>query len=212
MVDLENLRDMMLKFNVIYDVIDDKANLNRVDWETCQHLGESSVVYFADGDKFGYKKRKIMKTLALASYLTYIPYGELGYKYLKDTIKPMNVGEFRFNALKNALGEKFEKLSQEQVDYIKGFFYNFDKEELNLRDCRDSASFVIRIHQQLEAVATRDFLKFSAQSNELTFKLGDIRNENESINFREVLKDFNYKQELTDEEKEFVLKFVGLNK
>lgn len=129
-----------------------KATLlgNELDWEShmCEVFATTSAI-------LTYIQKSEIKSLIVASYLAYIPYGSIGYKAAKEIFKEMNVSltleEFRFEKFKIIMGDNLKDFSSEQVKYIKEFFLDFEKEILDITDIRHLAILFCRIHNEIEA-------------------------------------------------------------
>lgn len=204
-----NLYDKLLKFNIIYNAIDNKVCLNGIDWDTAVDNAKSSSLFYIGKLGLGYYEKLEVKFLVLASYLTYIPYGRLGYKFLEEM--NVNVAEYRYNKLTGIMGDDLLKLPDEQNKYIKDFFVNYNKEEIDLKDVREAVSLVIRGHNELEAISTLDCMKFKNKSSELIYMLSDLPKTIDKIKISEALKEHYFKQELTLEEKEYILKITKID-
>ena len=101
-----------------------------LDWQyhLCQVYATTSSI------KYTYIDNNEIRAIIAASYLTYIPYGSMGYKKAKEILKennyPLSLEEFRFEKFKNIMGDNLNDFSLEQINYLKEFFLNFEKEIL----------------------------------------------------------------------------------
>ena len=118
-------------------------------------LCESASNYYFGKNLFGREAKKDAAILLLLSYISYIPYGRVGYlateSYLKISKSPLSVAEFRLEKLKRAIGDSISLISDEEMAYVKDFFDNFQKDDIDLYSVMDVASLYCRIHWEIEA-------------------------------------------------------------
>lgn len=101
------------------------------------------------------EERKQTQCLAIAHYLTYIPYGEGGYEvaeaFLRAEGRYPDLAAFRFAKLSRILRECQLTLTEEEEAYVRGFFEGYRKDCYDLHDQRDVTALYCRAHAALEA-------------------------------------------------------------
>ena len=127
-----------------------KMTLNGGDLEWYAHLCENNAKYlFRKHNRTStYKDERELKMFIFAGYATYIPYGSVGYSAVKEM--GISIEEFRFLKFKEIMGSNLDGLTLEELDYIKSFFYEYEKEEIDTTKVKDVAIMFCRIHNEIE--------------------------------------------------------------
>jgi hypothetical protein len=136
---------------------DDKLTINGGDLGWAEHVCTVDASYFFEKKTpIGwYNSVRELKSFIFASYATYIPYGNLGYQKAKEILKEQNISlsleEFRFEKFKKIMDYNLDDLSVEEMEYIKSFFTEFEKEIIDVKSPKDVAIMWSRIHNEIES-------------------------------------------------------------
>ena len=132
-----------------------KVNANGGFLDSYHSLCETNLKYFFGKNMLGREIKQDAKLLALFSYMTYLPYGEVGYlaieSYLKISDSPLSVAEYRFERLKQALNDRASIISDGEMAFIRDFFVNFQKDDIDLYNVMEVTSLYCRIHGAIES-------------------------------------------------------------
>lgn len=189
------------------------------DLETFLTNCDANAKYYAGKTGMGYKTKKTAQFLTFADYLTYVPYGSEGYKKLEEILKAQGMGQsvanFRFEKLKTIMGDDLTNLPKEQIDYIRNFFLNYNKDTVNSKDIAEVTALICRVHHEVEAnygnPGYTDVLTIKNHLNEICYKIGDLGKEKDTIESEEFLKTIN-KPSLGKEDIEHIQDVSGLEK
>ncbi len=116
-------------------------------------IADSDIYYVACMLKLA--DRYCIRTLVFADYLTYIPYGELGYTKFDCIVKDAgfySVGEWRYKRFLKILGDNINSVSSDVLKKIEKFFEDYESDEVHLEDSSDIARAVCRIRHSFEAL------------------------------------------------------------
>ena len=115
---------------------------------------DTSVSYIYDYSFCDDETLSEAKFFVMADYLTYIPYGSVGYAAFEEMLKAvrpdMSVAEYRFEWLKRQIG-RLEELNEGQLGYVRYYFENYGKRAVNLKIPAEVVAFVCRYHHECEA-------------------------------------------------------------
>jgi len=180
-----------------YQVTPNGGNLKEfLDYTVFMIKGYSS--YF----EWDYEKDIDAKILVYLNYLAYIPYGAVGYKAMQILLEDISVEDFRYIKLQENLGEIFTKLSQEQKNYIKNYFYNYNCSQIETDSKKDIVSLFCRVSCELSSVfgENYDINSFKEKFLEIgNFILSDAE-EYFSLSSAVFLEPISTKKELTKKE------------
>lgn len=105
-----------------------------------------------------------VKFFVSAAHIMFIPFGQAGYDYLKEVVAKKfdgkEIGEFLYEQFEKRSicplnGSLLEELNQEQKEYIKDFFINFDKkDEIDCSNPKDIATLACRLYFALYGIET----------------------------------------------------------
>lgn len=188
--------------------------------ETFLNCCVSSSVFclaWSDNTKKYIDKNEV-RFLTFASYLTYVPYGNLGYKRLENYLneKGINksVADLRIEKFFNIMEDKLTNITKEEMDYIKRFFNEYKKESFNLRDNLDITLLVCNVNNEIEAnygsEGFTDLLNVKKILNEFCYEIANSKEERNVFNINEILLKIPKKQNLDEEELKHLLDYFNL--
>ncbi|MCM1306952.1 MAG: hypothetical protein NC037_06580 [Bacteroides sp.] len=102
-----------------------------------------------------------VKFFIYAAHVVFVPFGQAGYDFLKKTVaekQGKSVGEFLYEKFVERVecplnGNLLKDLDDEQRDYIKEFFVNFEnRDDINCSEPKDLATLVCRLFFALDAL------------------------------------------------------------
>ncbi len=179
----------------------------------------SSAEYFYNSNILDYDNMREALFFVFADYLTYIPYGSAGYKafegMLREVDPGISVAQYRFQWLERRMGKRLSQLNDGQRAYVKYYFENYNKREINLKIPAEVVSLICRFHHECEANygtgrysdigrigdVTMDF------SDRLAYKYDD----GPVVDAEEFLKEVPPCASLGGDELEYIRKFTGLD-
>ena len=182
---------------------------------------KATVDYYYDGLFSDYETLNEARFFVMADYLTYIPYGSCGYaafeKMLKEVSPDISVGQYRYEWLKRCVGESLLWLNDGQLGYIKYFFENYNKKEINLKIPAETVSLICRYHHECEANFSRKgFTNLMQISDDHTYafahRFSSECSDCDTADSDKFLKELPPYGELGEEELKFIRKFTGLQK
>lgn len=97
------------------------------------------------------------KALVFADYLTYVPFGELGYEAFDDMLRERGTtaADWRFDRFMFVLDGY--SLSQDAIDVIRQFFFNYQNEELDRDSIVDITRATCRLAHNFETSALKEY-------------------------------------------------------
>ena len=179
---------------------------------------KATVDYFYDSNILPTEDLEEARFLNLADYMTYVPYGTTGYKKLQELLQKKGngktVSEYRYNMLQEIMGKDLTSLPENQKNYIKSFFDNYYKEEVNLKSVPEVVSLIGRVHHECEAnfkkLGYTNLSEIDERTNNFSDYFAGLYDSKETINASEILNEIPKVESLKDIEVEFLKNFTGL--
>ena len=155
----------------------------------------------------------------MADYLTYIPYGSVGYaafeKMLQKLRPGMTVGEYRFERLKELAERPLSRLNAEQLAYIRNYFENYGKQSVDLTNPAETVAFICRFHHELEAhygeKGYGNLMRLSELSVEFARQISLLSDEDSIPDVGAYLGQVPAHSELGERELQFIRRCTGLS-
>lgn len=160
----------------------------------------------------------------LADYLTYIPYGKAGLEafrqILSRSLPGVSVAEYRFAMLEkhlSAAGLKegdIQCISAGQYEYIRHFFTDYERQEINLRSLIDVVTLFCRFYHECEArLGTESFFNQTAAlraTKKFCQTMPALYDERRKLRFDDCIKTFPPMSPLSAEQLDFICLSSGL--
>lgn len=131
----------------------------------------------------------IGRVLVFADYLTYVPYGEIGYEKLDNMFeenKSLSVSKWRWEHFQTILKEKNILISSDVLESIETYFKNYPSDKICKEDISSIARAICRIRHSFEAYYKKEQWDSDAIDNAQDFLLEKLK-EKETISLQEIL-------------------------
>lgn len=213
-----DLYNLLLNSPKVKQVIGKKITAKGGDLDVFWNKCEATANYYTSWNLMPAEENSEAIFLVFADYLTYVPYGTLGYQKFEELLKSSDanksVAEYRFDKLKEIMGKTLTELPQEQIDYIKSFFENYNKEVVTLNNIPEVVSLICRAHHECEAnYKTTGFansMEISDRCRCFSKKLASLYDSQETLNASEILNEVSRSAKLTEAEVNYINETTGL--
>lgn len=169
----KNLYGGLLDF-AAKSLYNNRLTINGCECDQVWHDASIAIKYFVDGILL-FDEYNEVKFFILADYLTYVPYGKEGYKFLENILNNKNesVANMRFKKLRAYLDRAFAQIPEEQQNYwleeigmdmneerricegqyayIKAYFDDYNDMKIDLTIFKDIVKLFCRFYHECEA-------------------------------------------------------------